>query len=502
MTQTDAMQRVPGNVVRMHRNPLATPFLAACLVAGLATAPAVSAHGPTPSLPVPAHGVIGIDDAKLTPEYWVSRRDAPATVLLPSPAIAARNARLLQADGSMHDLAAWPIETDGQAIRALIEDLSSRPTRTLYDVHGREVPDATLDDIMANLALDALGTGPRTVRFGLVLKRAPLRTFPTDLRVFSRPGETDIDRFQESALFPGTPVLVLHQSNDTDWSFVVSPRYAAWIPRTAVAQGSRDDVLGYVARTPYRIVTGAEEHTVDTREAPQVSALQLDMGVRVPLADVPPDEPVNGQHPYASWVVDLPVFGPDDFLAFQPALLPKIADTAPDYLPLTRANLISQAFKFLGERYGWGHSYDGRDCSGFVSEVYRSMGVQLPRNTSDQAVSPVFARRAFGEGDSREARLAAAKALDVGDLVYIPGHVMMVIGHVDGQPYVIHDTNGGSYVGDDGALVHMGLNGVVVTPLLPMAFNETETYVDRMTAIVSPQEVSPQRAGPQQGATE
>ena len=182
--------------------------------------------------------------------------------------------------------------------------------------------------------------------------------------------------------------------------------------------------------------------------------------------------------------------------------LPRRLDSATEYLPLTSANLVRQAFKFLGERYGWGHSYDGRDCSGFVSEVYRSMGVQLPRNTSDQAVSPVFARRAFGEGDSREARLAAAKALDVGDLVYIPGHVMMVIGHVDGQPYVIHDTNGGSYVGDDGALVHMGLNGVVVTPLLPMAFNETETYVDRMTAIVSPQEVSPQRAGPQQGATE
>src|SRR5690606_27809859 len=139
------------------------------------------------------------------------------------------------------------------------------------------------------------------------------------------------------------------------------------------------------------------------------------------------------------------------------------------------------------ERYGWGHSYNGRDCSGFVAEVYRSMGLLLPRNTSDQYDSPAFARRAFGEGDSHEARVAAARALDIGDLVYIPGHVMMVIGHVDGQPYVIHDTNGGSYVGADGELVRMGLNGVVVTPLLPMAFNAQDSYVDRMTAVVSPQ---------------
>jgi hypothetical protein len=91
-------------------------------------------------------------------------------------------------------------------------------------------------------------------------------------------------------------------------------------------------------------------------------------------------------------------------------LLPANSDSSDDYLPLTRANLIRQAFKFLGERYGWGHSYDARDCSGFVSEVYRSMGVQLPRNTRDQAVSPGLDARRFDEGDDRAERLAAARA--------------------------------------------------------------------------------------------
>ena len=57
--------------------------------------------------------------------------------------------------------------------------------------------------------------------------------------------------------------------------------------------------------------------------------------------------------------------------------------------------MLHQSFKFLGERYGWGHSYNARDCSGFVSEVYRSFGVQLPRNTRDQGVSPALDRIAF-----------------------------------------------------------------------------------------------------------
>src|SRR3546814_3966393 len=100
---------------------------------------------------------------------------------------------------------------------------------------------------------------------------------------------------------------------------------------------------------------------------------------------------------------------------------------------LTRANLIRQAFKFLGERYGWGHSYGTRDCSGFVSEIYRSFGVQLPRNTSAQSVSPALNRLAFDAGDSRDKRMAAASGLQVGDLVYIPGHVRRVIGHDNGR---------------------------------------------------------------------
>jgi cell wall-associated NlpC family hydrolase len=318
----------------------------------------------------------------------------------------------------------------------------------------------------------------------MVVRRAPLRTFPTTLRVFSEQGDTDIDRFQESALFPGTPVVVAHQSGDGEWLFVVSPRYAAWIEKRFVAEGTREAVFNHVGKTPYRIVTGARVETVFTREQPQLSELQLDMSTRVPLADVPANAPVNGQHPYTSHVLELPVRDADGQLRFAPALLQKSTDTAADYLPLTRANIIRQAFKFLGERYGWGHDYNGRDCSGFVSDVYRSMGVLMPRNTSDQGVSPAFNRIHFEPGDGRDKRMAAVAALQVGDLVYIPGHVMMMIGRVGDVPYMIHDTNGGSYLAADGQLRPMHLNAVSVTPLTPLQFNATQSYIDRITNIV------------------
>ncbi len=461
------------------------PWVLTACVALLAGAPLQARDQPAQAASaqtIPAHGVIAIEEQHLTPDFWVGRLATPDKVVMDKAAIAAQNANLVRTDPTIHDLRALPATLARAEVTGWIEALSQRPDTPIYDVEGAQVPDATLDALVADLAIAAIPDTQPT-RHGLVVHRADLRTFPTALRIFSRSGETDIDRFQESALFPGTPVVIAHESRDGRWWFVVSPRYAAWIEKQHVAEASAADVFAYVDQAPYRIVTGATERTVFTREQPAVSELQLDMGVRVPLADWPADKAVNGQHPYTAHVIELPTRDADGRLQRVPALLPKRADSAAGYLPLTQANLIRQAFKFLGERYGWGHSYNGRDCSGFASEIYRSMGVEIPRNTRDQARSPALQHTLFGDGDARQ-RKAAVDALQVGDLVYIPGHVMMMIGRVDGAPYVIHDTNGGAYLGADGKLRRMALNGVSVTPLLPMMFNERERYVDRITSIV------------------
>lgn len=445
-------------------------------------AAATPAHGEAPV--IPASGVIGVGGAQLSPGFWIERAASPHAALMTRAAIEAQNAKLMAEDRSMHDLRGLPAILRGDQVRGWIEDLSSLPGHPLYDVHGGEVPAATRDAWKDALALGAI-PARQPARYGLAVQRADLRTVPTAERVFSGRSGTDIDRFQESGIFPGTPVVVAHQSRDGQWLFVVSPRYAAWTRNDAVAIGDRELVFGYVDAAPYRVVTGASVRTVFTPEQPRVSQVELDMGVRVPLAnDLPPDQPVNGQTAYTSHTIRLPVRNGDGSLEIVPALLQRNADSAGGWLPLTRANIIGQAFKFLGERYGWGHAYDGRDCSGFVSEVYQSMGVLLPRNTSAQAVSPGLVHTAFDEQSSRAERMRAVATLDVGDLVYIPGHVMMVIGKLDGVHYVIHDTTGISYDKPDGSRARIKLNAVSVTPLEPLMFNDTQSYIERMTSIV------------------
>lgn len=427
---------------------------------------------------------VGVTEAQLSPDYWVERVQSPESALLDDAAIAAQNARLFATDGSVRTLDALPTTLSRATVRGWIESLSSPPSRTVYGIDGREIPGRELEALAAGLALGRIPAEQAT-RYGLVTRRASLRTYPTDLRIYRSPDDRDIDRFQESALFPGTPVVIAHASADGRWRFVASPLYAAWIEADAVAEGARDVVLGYAEKAPYVVVIGARAETVYTPEAPQLSELALDMGVRVPLvADWPGEQPVNGQHAYTAHVVELPTRDADGKLVLAPALLPKSRDVATGYLDFNRANLVRQGFKFLGERYGWGHSYDARDCSGFVSEVYRSVGLTLPRNTSDQAVSPALQRVGFDPGDDRATRLAKLATLDTGDLVYIPGHVMMVLGQDGGEPYVIHDTTGINRKDDAGTVRRVKLNGVSVTPLATLAAGDGTPLVDHITGIM------------------
>ncbi|MGY0504465.1 C40 family peptidase [Luteimonas sp. e5] len=424
-----------------------------------------------------------VSRAQLTPEYWARRSQAPDSALLDAEAIAAQNARLYAEDPSMHDLRAVPARLPGSDVRKRIESLSKAPSRTLYDIDGKPIPAARIEAWVRDANIAAIPTEV-SVRHALVTRRADLRTFPTATRVFSRVGDTDIDRFQESAVFPGTPVLPLHHSRDGEWVFVISPRYAAWMRSDHLAEGVAADVFGYAERRPWLIVTGARAETVYAPEQPQLSRLSLDMGTRVPLlTDWPANRAVNGQLPAGAWVIELPVRDADGRLRLSPALLPRSSDVSTHYLPLTTRTLLTQGFKFLGERYGWGHSYDARDCSGFVSEVYAGFGVQMPRNTSDQGKSPAFNTLEVPESMSREERIELMKTLQAGDLIYIPGHVMMVLGHEDGLTYVIHDTPGVRYRDEHGNSTRYPLNAVSVTPLEPLQLGEDGYYIDSIYSV-------------------
>ena len=425
---------------------------------------------------------LGYSNEKLTDSYWIKRAKKPNSILLNIKLVVNNNKRLAEIDGSVSAWQNWPDSLSAAHIADKINQLSIRPSRALYSQDGKQLTENEINALLENLSPNTIKSSSKE-QFGLITQRSALRAFPSDLRAFSSLGNTDIDRFQESAVFPGTPVAVLHQSSDKKWLFVQSELYAAWINVDAVALANRATVLAYTTKTPRLIISGANVRTVFSPDMPNVSDLVLDMGTAFPLLEQwSHTQPINGQGAMAAHVIELPTRDSFGLLRIVPTLIARSADVSKEYLPVTRTNIIQQSFKFLGERYGWGHDYGTRDCSGFVSEIYRSMAIILPRNTSDQAKSPAFDREPYAVESSRELRLKRLKKLQIGDLIYIPGHVMLVIGHDKFGPWVIHDSHGTGFM-QNGHFYSVPTNGVAVTPLLSMAFSADKTYMDAITAV-------------------
>jgi len=424
--------------------------------------------------------VIGINEMHLSANYWVKQVNNAGQVLKDPKEIAKFKKEIFSTDQHMVGLALYPEQLSGHGVREQILAISKPGKSVLYNPDGEILSTEGYQLYTANLGLENI---PEVVevRFALVVNRSDMRSYPTDDRFYRKRKNQNLDRFQENGLFPGDALAVLHVSANKNWAFVQSYNYAAWVRRENIAIGDRQEIQQYKNSERFLVITGDKVWTSFNPEVPALSELQLDMGIRVPLAE--PDSVGNnlyGQNPYTSHTVLLPVRGPEGQLEFKQALIARNQDVNHGFIPFTRENIIRQAFKFLGERYGWGHSYNARDCTGFVMEVYKSFGIYMPRNTGQQGAAAFGENTRFTPESTREEKLQTLKNMDVGDLIYVPGHVLMYIGDVNGEPYVIHDVSVFRYTDENGEYYEGTLNSVSVTPLIPLYGTRESSYVDLM----------------------
>lgn len=428
--------------------------------------------------------VPGVHEKHIHADFWI--KSDMENVLLSPQDIFVFNKNNTQIDPKLYDVFARPDALSKEALLKKVRAVSRVSKFERIYENGSKVSKADWARYERSLNLEAIKS-QNPVRFALAVKRTSMRTYPTNDLLFSQGAkDRDIERFQESALFPGDPIAVLHTSRDGKWALVQSHNYIAWVPRDGIAIGKKSQIYKYSNAENFLVITGDKVRTVFNPIEPRVSELQLDMGVRLPL-----DRPKNlahnlyGQNPYLSHMVKLPVRNADGTLEFKHALISRKEDVHVGYLPFTQANIIRQAFKFLGERYGWGHRFNGRDCTGFVSEIYKSFGIRLPRNSGDQGRSEIGSNVRYADNGDVGAKLKRLKTGKPGDLIYIPGHVLMLIGQDGGEPFVIHDVHGLGFLKPDGTFYKGTLNGVSVTPIRPLRTSVKTSYLDLVYTIKS-----------------
>ncbi|AFK87660.1 MULTISPECIES: SH3 domain-containing protein [Thermoanaerobacterium] len=415
----------------------------------------------------------------LEADYWIEKISDADCLIMTQDDIMKFNREIVEKCDSVYDLRSYRDSLTYDELLSMIKEYKL-PEKEMYFKNGEEVKRDFYHHITDNLNITEIKE-VNPVRYGITIRKTYLRSFPTDIAVYSRKGDIEFDRFQETSCQAIEPVLVLHESKDGRWYFIQMYNYRGWAKAADIAIAKdKEEVFGYVDTDDFIVVTGNHVKTQYNPYDRDVSEIQFDMGTKIPLEKDIPNFVAN-QSTYGNYVVKLPSRDDNGNLVFKDGLISIKEDVHWGYVPYTRANVLNQAFKLIGDRYGWGDSFDGRDCSSFIMYVYKTFGFKLPRNADEQERCPGRVHRFF-DGMSLIGRIEAFKGIKPGAALYMPGHAMMYVGMDDEVPYIVHDFAGyGAKNGEEYEFIPV--NEVMVTSSLLPTSNGIP-FIERITSAI------------------
>lgn len=371
----------------------------------------------------------------LSADFWLARVSGNGNIIAGREKIEFLNREIMeQSSGIVYDLAQYPAKISKEKLAILLDEHCFMEQKRYV---GRKLlGDEYYRKIEEEMNMSEV-SGDIIIGYGFTVRRTDLRILPTFDFVTNGPGDYEFDRLQQTAVTAAEPLLVLHVSRSQQWYFVQSSCASGWITADHIAIAeNRGEWLSYLAAENFLIVTGNRIRLGFNQYSPEVSEMEFYMGDKLPLVYEGVPCCVDRQSVVGNYVVNLPIRRLDGQLGFKLALVPIVSDVCQGYLSYTRENILRQAFKMQGDRYGWGGSFNGRDCSSFVMDIYRSFGIKLPRNTREQMNTAGKTIDFTGKTDQQ--RRALFQELELGTALYFPGHVMLYIGEYHGDHYVIH----------------------------------------------------------------
>ena len=367
--------------------------------------------------------------------FWIARTKDADKVLMTPEKLAAFSRQIQKTEGThCVDVLSYP-DMLTSADLSLRIDSFALPTGPRY-IGDKEVGADYWSalDIARNLQSAA---DYNIVRFGVPVRNCALRSFPTDDVCYTEPNDVEFDMNMESLLKVWEPVAVLYESADGLWYCVRCGTCQGWVKKENIAIAGKSVLRSIFARD-FAVVTGNRIIEDVDHNNPNGERPELTMGTRLPLAD--PIDSVAGVSTLYSHSVLLPHRGTDGRLKVRTARLPFSADMSKGFLPYTQRNIINQAFKMLGERYGWGGMWGARDCSAFVKDIYSVFGIELPRNSGWQTKIPSY-HADLSQMAPKDKAVFIMKQ-PAGAILQMGGHIMMYIGRYRGKPYMINDMYG------------------------------------------------------------
>lgn len=366
-------------------------------------------------------------------------------------------------------------------VNEMVTRVSKIPEDDRYK-NGVKLTKEYYDKIKENMNLDELRQFIK-VEYGIVVKRAKVKTFPTCDRVFKESKTYEIDRFMESAVYIGEPCAIYAKTRDGKWYFCKTYNCSGWIHWDNIAIGDKDEIENFSKNNNFIVVTARKLQLGFNPFVEGISGQSLDMGVKLPVEKQwEKNDTVHDMYTEGNYIAKYPLRDRSGVLKFTNVLIPYGEDVHEGYLRCTRGNLLRQAFKFQGERYGWGGEFDGRDCSSMIVDVFRCFGINFPRNTGEQLKKSPGKSVLFDKKTKGQEKLRVLENLKPGALIFLNGHVGIFIGKYKDKIYIIHDVIG-VHVEEDGELVYLPIRGVTVSSLTDIYTSGEKPYIDEIIGI-------------------
>ena len=367
---------------------------------------------------------------------------------------------------------------DSEALQGLLDELRLAPECRGYAENMHPWSDEAWRRMAENADLPRMERLRVLPRLAVTVRASDLRAAPTLKPRFSGlhgAGQGwPFDLFQYSRLHAGTPLAVYHKSRDGAWLLVQSSAAWGWVRAEDVAAAG-ESFRRLWRKTPlcafvqegvglkFKALAGEGKASV----RPGSYLASADIGAVLP-------SPFDGE-------VLLPMRGLDGGAYAVRASFADYAapsrDSAERYdilsrpavrmpLLLTPRNVARLGDRMMGQPYGWGGLYGGRDCSATMQDLFTPFALWLPRNSAKQAQEGAVLKV---EGLSAGAKEKALRehAQPFRTLIAMPGHIGLYAGQWQGRAAMFHNMWGVRNSlpgGQEGRLV---IGRAVVTGLRP-----------------------------------
>ena len=410
-----------------------------------------------------------------SPSYWAAKEKNPDYILVEPEEINKVNRDIIEheKESGVKDLTSDIQDTfDGIGMAQALKDSALDDAKYTYNELGARYKDGKkldYDTAMAELygplidnCVDPDAEKSMPTGYAICTTRTVLRSFPTDQPLPDDPSDPDFDTLYLSAVTVGEPLIARGKSADGQYYCVKTSYLSGWIPAKDIAfckdRAEWLSVWNYDSEKAL-VVYDDKITTEESNYAPETSKRKLFMGTKLQIADRSDwAGKISNRYAYNNYVVWMPVRKDDGSFENKLALISEHCKVHEGFLPLSTSNLAKVIFNQLGNTYGWGGMLSSQDCSGFIRDVYRCFGLEMGRNTTNQAAQPVRKYDLKGKTDAEKKEII--KQLPLGAELLFSGHAMIYLGSEGDKLYVISSVS--NLMLDD---VKTRVRGVVINTL-------------------------------------